>query len=290
MRYIYLYSIVLISLVSFNAFAQQTPEYTFWRQNMSLFNPAYVGSAKNVEVNTLYRNQFNTIDDGPQTFAFSANSALKNNFGIGIEVVSDRVFIQKETNVFVNISYKLNFEEGENLYLGLKAGGSFFNVDFTRLQTFDPINQGEVSRFNPNFGLGAYYKTDNYFLSLSAPKILQSKRYDKIDGTTQDATDVPLVMFGGGYFYDLNIDIQFIPALMTRYIKGTPFGFDVNFNTRFYNKFEIGVGYCFNDSFDAMASFQVSKFINIGFAYDFATSDIKGLSTGGAEFLLKLTL
>ena len=158
-----------------------------------------------------------------------------------------------------------------------------------RLQTSDPINQGKVSKFNPNFGLGAYYKADKYFVSLSAPRILQAERYEEISGgAAQEATDATLVMFGGGYYYDLNENIQLIPALMTRYIDGAPFGLDFTASARFYKKFELGGSYRLNDSVSVMASFEVAKMLDLGFAYDFATSDIKDQTSGGPEFLLKV--
>ena len=277
-------------LFSLGVSAQQTPEYTFWRQNMSLINPAYVGSTEKTEINVIsYKDQFNGIHDGPQTQSLAAQGSFNDNVGIGLEIVSDRVFIQKETNVFANFSYKLSFGEGKDLFLGLKAGGSFFSVDFDKLQTSDPINQGQVSKFNPNFGLGAYYKADKYFVSLSAPRILQAERYEEISGgAAQEATDATLVMFGGGYFYDLNDNIQLIPALMTRYIDGAPFGLDFSASARFYKKFELGGSYRLNDSMSVMASFEVGKMLDLGFAYDFATSDIKDQTSGGPEFLLKV--
>ena len=279
-------------LFSLGASAQQTPEYTFWRQNMSLINPAYVGSTEKTEINIIsYKDQFSGVHDGPVTQSLAAQGSFSDKVGIGLEFVSDRVFIQKETNVFVNFSYKLSFGEGKDLFLGLKAGGSFFNVDFTRLQTQDQINQGEVSKFNPNFGLGAYYKADKYFVSLSAPRILQAERYEEIaGGVAQEATDATLVMFGGGYYYDLNENIQIIPALMTRYVEGAPFGLDFNVSARFYKKFELGGGYRLNDSMSVMASFEVAEMLDLGFAYDFATSDIKSQTSGGPEFLLRIKL
>ena len=277
-------------LFSLGVSAQQTPEYTFWRQNMSLINPAYVGSTEKTEINVIsYKDQFNGVHDGPQTQSLAAQGSFNDNVGVGLEIVSDRVFIQKETNVFANFSYKLSFGEGKDLFLGLKAGGSFFSVDFNKLQTSDPINQGQVSKFNPNFGLGAYYKADKYFVSLSVPRILQAERYEEISGgAAQEATDATLVMFGGGYYYDLNENIQLIPALMTRYIDGAPFGLDFSASARFYKKFELGGSYRLNDSMSVMASFEVGKMLDLGFAYDFATSDIKDQTSGGPEFLLKV--
>jgi len=289
MKNIYKLAGIFALLFSITSVAQQTPEYTFWRQNMGLINPAYVGSTEKSELNVIsYKDQFQGVQNGPQTQSVAAQGSFNDKVGIGLEIVSDRVFIQKETNVFANFSYKLSFGEKKELFLGLKAGGSFFEVDFTKLETIDPINQGKVSKFNPNFGIGAYYKADKYFVSLSAPRILNAERYEEIAGVAQEATDATLVMFGGGYFYDLNENIQLIPALMTRYIDGAPFGIDVTASARFYNKFELGANYRLNDSVSVLASFEVAEMLDLGFAYDFTTSDIKDQTSGGPEFLLKV--
>jgi len=37
-----------------------------------------------------------------------------------------------------------------------------------------------------------------------------------------------------------------------------------------------------------LASFEVAEMLDLGFAYDFATSDIKDQTSGGPEFLLKV--
>ena len=289
MKNIYKLGVAFAMLFSMSAVAQQTPEFTFWRQNMVLINPAYAGSTEKTELNVIsYKDQFNGIEGGPQTQAFAAQGSFSDKVGVGLEIVSDRVFIQKETNVFASFSYKLNFGENKDLFLGLKAGGSYFEVDFTRLNTQDNINQGEVSKFNPNFGIGAYYKSDKYFVSLSAPRILSAERYEDISGAAQEASDATLVMFGGGYFYDLNENIQLIPSLMTRYVDGAPFGLDFNASARFYDKFELGANYRLKDSFGVMASFEIAQMLDLGFAYDFATSEIKDYTSGGPEFLLKV--
>lgn len=289
MKNIYKLGVTFALLFSVSAVAQQTPEFTFWRQNMTLINPAYVGSTEKTEINVIsYKDQFNGIEDGPQTQAMSAQGSFNDKVGVGLEIVSDRVFIQKETNVFASFSYKLSFGENKNLSLGLKAGGSFFDVDFSRLQTNDAINQGNVSKFNMNFGIGAYYKAEKYFVSLSAPRILKADRYEEISGTLQSATDATLIMFGGGYFYDLNENIQLIPSLMTKYTEGAPFGLDFTASARFYKKFELGANYRLNDSVGVLTSFEIAEMLDLGFAYDFAMSDIKDQTSGGPEFLLRV--
>ena len=275
-------------LFSLSASAQQTPNYSFWRQNMNLINPAYAGSTEKTEVNLTFRDQWNGVDGGPRTQSIHGQTSLTDKMGLGLSIEQDRVFIQRETNVFANFSYKLQINDKHDIYLGVKAGGSFFSADLNNLQTVDPINAKEPNRFNPNVGIGAYYKQEKFFVSLSAPRLLKAKRYEEISGASQEASDEMLVMFGGGYFYDINDNIQLIPAVMGRYVNGSPFGLDASLSARFYDKFELGGNYRINDSAALLATFEVVETLDLGFAYEFTTSDVNEATTGGPELLLKL--
>ena len=229
-------------LFSLSASAQQTPNYTFWRQNLNVLNPAFAGSTEKTEIGMSFRNQWNGIDGGPRTQSINGQTSLTDKFGFGLSIEQDRVFIQRETNLFANFSYKLQINDKHSIYLGLKAGGSFFNADYSKLQNAqsgDALLADSPNRFNANFGLGVYYKQDKFFVSLSAPRILNAKRYEEVAGAGQEASDEMLVMLGGGYFYNINDNIQIIPAVMGRYVSGAPFGLDASLSARFYNKFEI---------------------------------------------------
>lgn len=269
--------------------AQQTPSQAFWRQNLDMINPAYVGSTGKTEINVVgFKNGWSGVADAPSTQFMSAHTSLSNRVGVGLSVMQDQVFIQRESNVFLKFSYKLPVSDTANLFLGLKAGGSYFNVDFGRLNTEDAINTGSVDKFNPNFGIGAYYKAEKYFLSLSVPRVLQAERYEEIAGETQDAADALEVIVGGGYYYKLNDKFTIIPALLTRYVDGAPIGLDLNASARFMDKFELGANYRLNTSVSALFSFEVAKLVDLGFAYEFMTSDINEFTSGGPEFLVKV--
>ena len=89
-------------LFSISASAQQTPNYSFWRQNMNLLNPAYAGSTEKTEVNLTFRDQWNGVDGGPRTQSIHGQTSLTDKMGLGLSIEQDRVFIQRETNLFAN--------------------------------------------------------------------------------------------------------------------------------------------------------------------------------------------
>ena len=106
--------------------AQQTPSQAFWRQNLDMINPAYVGSTGKTEINVVgFKNGWSGVADAPSTQFMSAHTSLSNRVGVGLSVMQDQVFIQRESNVFLKFSYKLPVSDTANLFLGLKAGGSY---------------------------------------------------------------------------------------------------------------------------------------------------------------------
>ena len=64
----------------------------------------------------------------PPPLPFLTLQKEQNNVGLGLSVVSDKVFIEQQTFAYVDFSYKLDMESTQ-LYLGLKAGGNFYNAE-----------------------------------------------------------------------------------------------------------------------------------------------------------------
>ena len=61
---------------------------------MNVINPDY-GGAEAINLLLLtFTQQWNSLVDAPSTLAFYFFSARKNNVGLGIYVVSDKVFIE----------------------------------------------------------------------------------------------------------------------------------------------------------------------------------------------------
>ena len=55
----------------------------------------------------------------------------------------------------------------------------------------------------------------------------------------------------------------------------------------FNEKFTLGTAYRFGDSFSILTGFQVNNNLNIGYAYDMTTSDLKRYNNGTHEFMLR---
>ncbi|MDC0872713.1 PorP/SprF family type IX secretion system membrane protein, partial [Flavobacteriaceae bacterium] len=199
-RLLFFIGLALVPLISFS---QQESYYTLYRYNMNVINPAYAGAlGKNVFAFTS-RRQWSSMQDAPSTLAFSYSSERENNVGLGLSVVSDKVFIEQQTFAYVDFSYKLDMESTQ-LYLGLKAGGNFYSADPIALSAYsassDPAQQ-QLSRFNPNVGAGALLKGELFWASFSIPRLFNVKR--ESDNLAVTAKDRMHSYLGGGV--DLSI-------------------------------------------------------------------------------------
>lgn len=280
---------LLVIMVCVKVKAQQDPSFTMYNLNMNVINPAYAGSNDGLEFTTLIKGQWVGIKDAPNTQTLSISSPIGKNIGLGLSIVNDQVYIAKETDVYIDFSYKLKLSENNDLFLGLKAGASFFNADLNSLNINDPLFNQNVNRINPNFGAGAYLKGKNYYVSLSIPVLLQSKRFEKQGNVVTSASDKPHVYLGSGYTFDLEgeYNLKITPSFMTRYVSGVPLSIDVTTTLGLLDKVEFGVSHRLKESFSGLLMFQFIKEFKVGYAYEHAINDISKYSSGSHEFIFK---
>ena len=126
---------IALLLVSSAAMAQQETAYSFYRQHMSVVNPAYAGVDSITVVSSTLRKQWTGIANAPETQAISFGTSLGKKVGFGMTVINDQTFIEKQTFVSLDFSYKLKMSETADLYCGIKAGGSSYNVNSLGLET-----------------------------------------------------------------------------------------------------------------------------------------------------------
>lgn len=289
MKHIKNNSLIIILLIIVNTvFAQQDPTYTLYQYNMNVINPAYAGVDDNATLNMNFRSQWVNLNGGPETQSVFFATPINNKIGAGLSIVHDKVFVLNTTDVYADFSYKLKVSENSNLYFGLKAGGSFINVDLNSLGIQnDPVFTENVSQFNPNFGVGFYLKGSKYYVNLSAPSILKSKRYEKNGILVSNATDELHIYAGAGYTFNLNDNIDLIPSLMSRIVAGSPISLDITATANFYKTLELGMSYRLDESVSALGLFKLADWFHFGYAYEITTTEVADYSDGTHEIFLQ---
>ena len=271
--------------------AQQDAQYTQYMYNTIEVNPAYAGSRGALSVFGLYRTQWIGLDGAPETSTFSVNTPLNNtDLGLGVSLVNDKIGPTVENTLSADLSYTIPTSDTWNLSFGIKGTANLFNIDINKLSyedQDDPQFQNLKNKFSPNVGAGLYFHSDRAYIGLSVPNFIETNRYDSDDvAIFKEKINYYLI---AGYVFNLDRleYIKFKPALMTKMVEGAPLQVDVSGNFMFNDKFVLGLAYRWSASVSAMAGFQVTKGMYIGYGYDHETTRLRKYNSGSHEVFLR---
>ena len=280
---------ILMLLLGLSVSAQQEPQYTQYMYNPSVINPAYAGSLGYGSLFSLYRTQWIGLEGAPKTLNLSYHQPLENtNLGLGGNIVHDEIGPSTTTNLAVDVSYTIHFENESRLAFGMKVGGQLLNIDYTKLNHYNPsdvsFKNNTNNQLSPNIGAGLFYYTENSYLGLSVPMMLQTKMYDEF--AYSDANRRQHFYLMGGKVYDLTYNVKFKPAFVAKMVAGAPLQVDLTGNFLINEKFTVGLAYRWSAAVSALVGFKVSDRLAIGYGYDRETSRLTKIVSGSHELFL----
>ena len=283
-----LFLALITLLLSINSYAQQDPQYTQYMYNMNVLNPAYAGSKGTLSIGLLGRTQWVGIDGAPKTFTLSAHAPFGEKVGLGLSAIVDKIGPVKEQNVFADFSYTIKTSEEGKLAFGIKTGFTFHNLNEASLIAIDP-NDPSVLDFDNrtlfNFGAGAFYYTDKFYVGFSLPNVLETKHFERNHGVTK-ASEKAHYFLTSGYVFDASENLKFKPSVMVKAAGGAPLSIDLSANFLLNEKFEFGASYRLDDSISGLVSFLVTQDFRLGYAYDYTTSNLGDFNSGSHEVVL----
>lgn len=276
------------------AHSQQDSQFTQYMYNTININPAYAGSRGAMSIYGMHREQWVGLDGAPKTNAFSINTPIKNSkLGLGVSFINDEIGVSKDNTISVDLSYTIDLDNRDSkLSFGLKGSANILDVRFSDLNqqhSSDPkFSQNIESQFTPNIGAGVYYHTQKSYIGLSVPNMLQTDRYDdNLYATVQTRMNFYLI---GGHVFDLNPNLQFKPALLLKAVEGAPLQADVSANFLINKKLTLGGAYRWDAAWSALAGFQITDGLMIGYSYDGDTTKLANYNSGSHEVFLRFEL
>ncbi len=284
--------LILLMLVSLQISAQQDPQFTQYMYNTLTVNPGYAGSRGHLSILGMHRSQWVGINGAPTSQVLAIDGPVAEKVGLGVVATYDELGPSNELFLDANFAYTLPVgRNNERLSLGLKAGGRLFNVDFSEglFQNPDVAFQNNIeNRFFPTIGAGAYYHTERAYLGFAIPNFFSEDHYD---GETQEiATERLHYFLIGGLIRDLTADIKFKPAFFVKWVPGAPIIADLSANFMIRETVTAGIAYRWDDSFSGLLGLQISPNLNIGYAYDRTTTDLRNFNSGTHEVFLRFEL
>ena len=283
-------AIVLMVISTSMIRAQQDPQYSQYMFNMMSVNPAYTGTRDAMNILLLSRLQWVGLDGAPRSHTLALHTPIREKkIGLGASVISDNIGPVKSTYINLNYAYRLKLTETLTLSAGLKAGINNYDVNLTGLELneSDPsFGQDYTRNFQPNFGVGFYLYSNQYYAGFSIPKLLKESSWNS-GSPDQGFVSVKRHFFlTAGYVFELNSDWKFKPSLLNKIVEGAPPSLDVTAQVLYRDRFWLGTTYRIGDAIAILFEMQVNKQITVGYAYDITVSQMRKTSNGSHEILV----
>ena len=292
-----LFTILIILSAPILLKAQYDAQFSNYWAATSYYNPASCGHTPNIEVASIYRQQWLGVENAPQSFFVSGDmpmSFLGRTHGVGVMMFSESLGLFQRNVLSGRYSYKKKLFEGM-LGVGLQVGmisetfdgsGVYIPESDYHQQTDEGILSSEGTGSSIDFAFGLYYSHKNWHIGLSAMHLLEPEIVLS-DNTYLYPSRSYFLM--GGYNIALNnplLELQ--PSLM---VKSTIQMNAVDVNMRLcYNKMLwAGLGWRYGDAAIVTLGLKFGK-IQAGYAYDFPISFMSKATSGSHELFLKYTM
>ena len=314
---------LLLLLFCFPAYAQQLPHYTQYILNNYVLNPALTGIENYTDIKLSARDQWVGLDGAPKTFYLTVHGPIgkkdykstatsfhtpgenprgksywenyqpsQPHHGIGLSVINDKT--GNYNHLFVNASYAyhVGLSSGTNIAAGFSAGISKLSYDRSKATPVDP-NDPSIGNVNtiltkvqPDINVGIWLYSADYFFGISVQQII-SKKVAFVN-QQEGFKIIPHFFTTAGYRFLLDDDINMIPSIMAKYVKGSPTvpQFDINIKLQYQDLIWVGASYRLQDGYAAMTGLNIGNTFNVGYSYDFTKTIINTTSHGTHEIIL----
>jgi len=297
--------------------AQQDPTITTYMFNGLAFNPAYAGSQGYLSSNFVNRNQWLGWSDrestAPRTQILSLHAPVQERIGLGFHLSNDVIGATRSTNLSFAYAYRITLPVGV-ASIGLQGSLYSWRADWSEVtlkdgSELDPaFNSMQESKVLPNFGIGAYFRADNYYAGIAMPRLLQLDLTTANEYSDAAFTNAQLYrqfyFTAGGILPIFSDDLVFKPSLLFRKVGSlgksdiqttkvaAPASLDLDASLLFLQTLWIGTSYRWalgnssHDSLDFWAAFYLQNGLRLGLAYDISLTPIRQSSSGSLELMV----
>jgi len=267
---------VLLLAASAAVYAQQDPMYNQYLFNAYTINAAEAGARNYGTASLLYRWQWQGIDGAPTTGSVGVETNLSKGWGIGFNVVDDRIGPTSNQTINLATAYHISITEKLRMSVGLNAVSNIQRVDLQAIQEVvdlnDPLLRDNIRTFNPNVGGGVLFYGPKSFLGVAMPRFLEYKL------TSQDLVSLDQlrhIFIYGGHSFPLNEKFKFKPSFLARMVNGAPVVFDLNGVVSLYDVIDLGVNYRSGDGMGVMIGLTLAEKLVVNYSYELPVTDIR---------------
>ena len=248
----------------------------------------------------------------PQTETLSADGLLSGddpNVGVGFIATVDQLGPETNSSFYANYAYRLQLNDVDTrrLCFGIGVGIVDYSLNGSKLVDIDQGDQdvptGTESKTSPDFRLGAYYYSPNFYAGASVFNLV-SDALTKLSNSPEVIKPDRTVYLTAGGLVPVSDGIDLKPSFMIKEDFTGPTNLDLTTYVAFNETVWIGGSYRFGlssfnkslqtdlnqeDAAAAIVQLYLSDNFRIGYAYDFTTSKLSGYQNGTHELSLSIT-
>ncbi len=270
-------SSIVLGLGSLSANAQQAPMYTHYMYNTLSINPAYAGSRDALTVTALHRSQWLGYKGAPSTQTLTMHSPIRSeHIGLGLALTNDKIGPINNTSAYLSFAYIMKLNSKSKLALGINGGVNILQANLSSLeldQQNDPVFMNNIkNKTTPNFGFGAYYSRERFYLGVSAPSLIQND-YSLIttaNGTQLAGKEQRHFFLTTGAIFNLSRNLAFKPTALLKVTEAAPIQADFTASFIIAKRLLLGAMYRTGDSFGALVGLDLSQQFHVGYSFDYS--------------------
>ena len=319
-------SIILIGITLLNIsylVSQQIPQYSQYVKNPFMINPAAAGLYDAFDANLGGRWQWAGLNNAPFTGYAAASSPLKTrstprysnsvrinekisrtpeiNTGrkkhaFGGIVVADRYGAFQSFYMCGAYALHLPLTKNYNLSFGTKIGFSNNSLIPEKAKVLSETTDYAYQSFFENgnsrnimdLGAGISIYSKNLFIGVAADHLTK----DFVDFGHSFSYFERKMHFNvtAGYKINISSDWSITPAFLVKYMKPSPISVEFTLLTDYKEFLWFGVSYRNKDAIVGMMGLNINSKLRVGYSFDYTTSRINKVSSGGHELLIGIRI
>jgi len=253
-------------------------------------NVASMGSYGDISGAMFYRNQWVGIEGAPETQGINILMPIGRKNHIGTTLVFDRIGVNQLFDASIDYAFSLRMSRESILTFGISAMVQSVDSRYGDLENItqnDPIYNTELpSHIAPNFKLGAFYFTKDYYIGIAVPKFLDNYLDEDFNPRSKFQFSELHLFINAGYKYKWSHNWDLYASTMIKYIKGTTPYLDLTGQTVYKKKISLGLSFRSTKEIMTMLTYSISKELRIGYSYENGFNDFSRNQEGSHEIML----
>lgn len=299
--------LLLFVFLSIQAIAQQLPDFSLFKENQFVYNPAMAGNEQNMFIYLSSRKQWSKINQSPLTINAAFHMPLENDrLNVGGSIFNDFTGPTSFTGLSGAFAYRLIFSryipgvsEYKALAFGMSASVVQYRLNGQQLDLDDPndpqVLQASGGQIFPDASFGMYYHSRKFYAGLAIPQLLYLNVPIEAQQRTTKFRKVQhyYAAFGGRIFLrdgynlrDLSLDADF----NVHYVIGAPPQGFASLRFSIEELGYIGVGYRSVSAMLFQGGITIANRFDIGYSYDLELSNIRPDLGGVHEIYMSFEL